>query len=1162
MKPITIALLDQIIGNPLRVQRFSTQKMTSFLRGTPKPSLPFGSDLLKIFIEIFKGENEKRDKRDRCITVAIPNEIAMVDYDTLLNFVKKHCDKTNSTSLAQLILSAAREFILMFPNSEWHEFMMLRQLRETLKFSDSSDYEARIAEREKAVMTRLLQKRYLLEQEEINFSLLLGSEANQEASLAERAAALYALSSYHISSASMIGGRFNSHAQDNKNFRMLLKISSIKAIDNSVGLSFDGIPLAAQPAGILSPDTVQVFTENGLTVAQPKNIGLHWENFLVQLRNPENNNSPIALMTFILKQLCEKNDVDNHYWSVLLNWFHIIKEYTEIRTAENENIFIAQRSYADLYRFLSSYKRLPQDALPPIVTDIAANDDASAADDDASAADDDVNEVFDFEVKVKPYVATRKRSPVKTPQLLRKKPKQLLDVIMEGDNSNENSPEIDENHGRMSASSEWNVSQRILFGKNLETHQGSASLASLRFQEIGQVDEDAVFDEDEQGEDDEHFYENERAEEATVLDELEDNEQIDENNNQVEEDDMLDDDELFDEYHQEESDNVEYPNLPSESEFAEELIQQIEAYYSSEKSQIEKYQVVDNIIELVVEFVGESTYSEAASQSIRSLNNAKNQAVTLETIFIYLYHILYAVVLSIPADQAEEEDGLNSYYFHANAALIQLNQRISSGKLMAHTAFIQQMDRVNELPIQQIMYRSSKKSGEDVTGEALKKQSHRWSVYYQNLDDTNFQSERYQKEAWCVLLIVEILRKKSEDLSIEERGLVVDAINAALKEDCSTPVYNAMFFLAATYNGSREEEVPIISLNDELIEHRMVQLCKHLFAHIHLTHQDDAYIEALSDQQKIIYQNIEKFLTLYELRSGQVDVENFDHETMSVSSRLTGTSRQSNLSRLSAYTFRSSSSTGSRNSTYSRGNAFAERVIDAGASTFWSQLFVSEKPLDKKEVKFILKGYMATCEVEELKHGLANAVLHRAFDWLHVLPSTKSYVSSSWSSKFSASAQLVDVASENWQGLTPYLAKKGHEAAFVAYCAYQAECKKQENYVLTTYEIDFITDNIKILYSHCYMEPLWNDIMVLISKTLDAKLSALEQNKKLNTKDVKRYQKILTKEDGEMIDFLLTSASGENSSVVERVNALFAKAIPEPEEGPKATKSGIFGRRR
>ena len=479
---------------------------------------------------------------------------------------------------------------------------------------------------------------------------------------------------------------------------------------------------------------------------------------------------------------------------------------------------------------------------------------------------------------------------------------------------------------------------------------------------------------------------------------------------------------------------------------------------------------------------------------------------------------------------------------------------------MAHTAFLGTVDRSNELPIQHIMYRFSKKAGVEITGEALKKQPYYWSAYYQNLDDTNFQSERYQKEAWCVLLIIEILRKNSEDLLIEERGLVVEAINAALKEDCSTPVYNAMFFLAATYNGSPgEEEPPIISLDAELIEHRMVQLCTHLFAHIQLKHEDDAYMETLTDQQKIICQNIENFLTLYQLRSGQVDIENFDHETMSVSSKLTGASRQSRVSRLSAYTFRTS---GSRNSTYSRGNSFADRVIEAGASAYWAHLFQSQKPLDKKELKFILKGYVATGGVEQLKHGLADAVLRRAFDCLHALPSTKAYASSSWASTFSKSAQVVDVASDNWKGLMPYLVMKGNEVIFVAYCAYHVECQKQEGYVLKTYEIDFMMDNIKILYFYpnCYMQPLWNDTMGLIGKTLDAKLSALKQKKNLTTKDVERYEKMLKKEDGDMIVFMLESASGENPLVIERVNELIEKATPQA--SASSGSRGLLGMRK
>lgn len=1139
----TIDLLSQMINSPLSIKCFSAGAISSFWQGgKSKLSSLVSIEMLKVFIDIVKREDNKRDKADKCIKVSIPEEITSADYKTLLDFVKKHCDKANATSLAQLILSSSKEFILMHPSSDWDELMMLRLLRETLTFKNSADYESKIAAQEKALMTRLLQKHYLLElvpgeKDNRYITHLLNSVTPESLSLDTKKAALLTLIIHHISSDSLEGGRFNKGAHDRKNFRMLLIVSEINSTDTYpyLGLLSDQAPLANQPAGIFPPETVHVFSEDGLTVSTPKNIGMHWENFFAQCKNAENSASPIELMTLILKKICEKNHFEHDSLSALLNWFNVLKEYTKIRTkqyaeisiAESKDIVAAKRIYNDLYKFLLENEKLPSNATPPVVTDAVTESNASNADDDNTKA------VFDFDLVVSSNVTMRKRSPANTPFSSRKKPKPALDVIYEGGSSNENTPE---KIGFQSPEYVINTN-RFASPQQIVTHHGEASLSSLQYLAsppaktpiIPQIDEPAKDNEEN------HFEKDSMLDKHSHLSSSDHQQEDDESN-----------------------DDSVYPELPSESDFAITFINYIKDYYSTEKTQLDKLHVVNDLIELVLDFAKEmvrQTYGdgvrfEAASQAMTVLENSKNQAVTLEEIFIHFYHILYATVFSISDEPAAWQDGFNSYYFHASATLTQLNELILSGDIEPHVTFLATRDRSGDLPIQKIMYRLSKKAGQEVTGEALKKQPYHWGASYKNLDDRNFLNDRYQKEAWCVLLIIESLRKKPEEFSIEEPGLVVEAIHAALKENCQTPEYNPMFFLAASYNGSREEELPIISLDDEAIQHRMVQLCKHLFEHIQLTYKDDDYIESLTDQQKVIYYNTEKFLTLYQLRSGQVAAENFDYETMSVSSQLTGVSKQSRLSRGSAYTFRSSSS---QSSIHSRGNAFADNVLSAGASTFWGQLLQSEKPLDKKEVKFILKGYTATVDDEKLKYGLAETVLHKAFDWLHALPSGKAYASSGWMSAFSRSA-LLDVASEDWRGLMPYLAMKKQEATFVAYYAYHVKCKKEQtDYILKTFEIELMIDHIKILYSQCYMDPLWHDTMELIGKTLDAKLSA----KNVAKNDIERLQKMLTKDDGEQIIFALP---GQELSVLERVEKLAETA--KPEASSSSSYRGLLGKRK
>ena len=1064
----TITLLEHVIANPQNVQRLSTRRTMTFLK--PKSSLSFNIVMLRKFIEIFQTEDKKRDAADRCITSKIPGGISSPDYDTVLNFLKKHCDGANSTALAQLVLSTAIEFIRQNPGSLWHEFMMLRQLRETLKFKGSADYETQIDSREQEVIQNILRMHHLLEQEKPNFPQILRFITDQEISLEAKKAALIALSCHQISAASIEGGRFNSRAHDRKNFRALLNVSNIDNIDAGTSQSLNSISLATMPPGILPPGRIQTFGEgSSFMIAQPKNLGAHWESFFADL---ENADSLVSLMTKIVKtNYSNKSHKTDD--SSLVDWFDTVKEYCQAHSEHSEEFSIAHKNYADLYHVLLTHKILPKDAPLPIAAEALDEDEIEAASQALLSS------------SAQESGAKRKKSnSLHFSSTSRTKTAGQLGAIAEESDEEDRSP-----------AKKSKGSNRSFLSASHLTHSGQATLDSLAHHDAANEDDDVS--------------------------------QLSANDVDDSDDDML----------------------PSQSQFAMNIIMLIKNYYAQDKSEIDKFTIAREIVNSVLTWQGSAPCAVPASRAVNMLKTSLTElTITLDKIYNPLYNIFYTVVVSASAAEIQSKATLQ-YYHDASAALILMNEWTLSGKLVAHTYSTEVKDSAGNLPIQNLIHRTSKQFGKEIIGEALRKQPFLWwDLLYKTINADVLQDERFQKEALCVLLLTEILRKSPEDLSIEERGLVVYAIRACVRNDFKSPFYNAMFVLAATYNGTRLAEVAIVQLSSEELSGRMAQLCTHFFEHIRLQPEDEAYVDTLSDQQKVIYNNMQAFLDLYNVQSGHVEIEDFDPETMSVNSCLTGQSKKTGFSLSSSYTFRSTDSRKSSSSHYSRGSAFSQQVMAKGAAVFWTQLFTSTKPLDKATVKFILKGFYAASLIDALDKELIVDLLRRAFDWLHALPLTRVQAASHWATKFSStqSARIECVASENWKGLMRYLAIQGNEKTFVEYCAYQVEVEK-----LNTYEIDFMIENIKILHADCFMEKLWTEVLAVIGERLDARLSALEKSKKLTSSQVEPYQKMLFNQDGTMIDFPLKS-----KSVVERVNALLAKATPE------AASNSVLGKRK
>lgn len=1064
----TLQLLSTMINAPLNIQRYSTRQFFQFLRHEEK--FPLSREEFEKFLSILKSADEANDKR--CITNPVPASAKASDYGSLKDFLKKHCSSAVRSDLAKLVLSAAKIFIEAHPASPWHEFVMLRQLRDTLKFSGSSNYEERIIACEQIAFRKIIEIQRLLENKQVpiqsRVDQALSCLSAQKASLDDKKAALLILACYHVSHASIYNGQFNMLEHNKKNFQLLFAISRVSEVNEVSHISFSG-NLANDNFFVqkLEDDRLQSITltinnsNASVTLMQPKKLTLYWEVFFQRLRG---ESDPVALMTTILKEYYEKyhNKNGENPKGNLLAWFEVIQ-------ASYEEDWL-KTSYAELYVFLQQERLLPENAPEPIVSVHADN-------------------IVQLSSKNE-----RTTSGMKRP---------LSSTISSGNSTD--------------------------FKRRAGTNQFARTSLSV----ITEGSEDEKSPQKTTDKREEYS--------ASQIDSLQYLATNDDSGNMHKTDD--------DSYDPEEDDQLE-DFLPSHSQFAQNFfhIMGIAYVYQENGSRKKLAETLKSIITTVLDWVNEAPCQVPVPTTLNKLKNCHEKfEITLNELYVSLYTVFYSVVISSSTMQLLGKKTL-SYYRDASAILMLLDQGELFHKLQTQVLEALKGENLGNPPIQTIIYRRSERNGEEITGEKLKKQPFLWNELYQQSSyshDGCYKEERCKKEVLCILLFTEILRKDPEQLSIEEKGLIVHAIRAIIKEDVKNPFYNAIFFLAVIYNGSRDKEVPIIFFTSETVCPRVTKLCHHLFELANLKYQTNEYIDGLTDQQKVIYYNMCGFLELYQLQSGDIPVGDFDYETMSVVSALSGQSNKTATSIYSNYTYRSSGSQNSNSIYSSRSTASSLKIVDKGIEVFWTQLLARIEPLSKREVKFILKGFSAACEVfaDDSNKEVPYNLLNQAFEWLSEHSLAQKAQVPRWGTTFKSKKdpKLNDVPSESWAGLIKYLAQAGNEQAFARYCQYLVNSASN----LKTYERDFVIQNIKNLYKVCYNEELWFQVLNLVGGTLAARLTELEYKKDLTVKDVEPYKKMLTTADKVMIDFSLNQGDGATNnqySISMRVNELYDKA--------------------
>ena len=412
----TIDLLKEMTENPINIVRLSTKQKLRFIGfASPESKFPFPVEMLQEFVEILKGavvQGEypcifsKKDMNEN------PDKYNPEKYPLFLDFLEVLCKRSANT--AQAVLYAATLFIEKHPGSLLHEFLMLQQIRETFKLSDSADYAERVVDREESVLLEILQIHDLLEEDTVHFSdkrtlniqqaLDLISD-NNTLSLAARKEALLILECYHISRASMIesknkkakegamfapltkpGGApfvrfqavsniskfpvsnkiFDMFSHEIKNFRFLLGISGIQTLENLTEkvVKVDTTEVSRlEDFGDVTADsvypidskthTMTVVTGSSRTITKPKTLGKHWVTFF-QLMTREPNSDPIVLMTQVLHVESDTRILDR--------WLTVLVEYC--KTVKDPST--APSNYKAVYDILNERKKLPQDACAPL----------------------------------------------------------------------------------------------------------------------------------------------------------------------------------------------------------------------------------------------------------------------------------------------------------------------------------------------------------------------------------------------------------------------------------------------------------------------------------------------------------------------------------------------------------------------------------------------------------------------------------------------------------------------------------------------------------------------------------------------------------------------------------------------------------------------------
>lgn len=312
-----IDFLTQMAKAPKDIRRYSTSAWAIFY--VTKEELLFPSYMLQDFIAIVSKKDRFNSRQ--CINSSVDQNAT---HRSLRFFLRAHCHKTDPVLLAGLILNAAIEFIQKHPGSIFHLFMMLRQLRNTFKFGESTDYNSRLIALEQKALKQVLYLQNLLEPSN-DFSQNVQQAINvisddTKITLAQRKIALLTLACHHISADSMDGCQLNVMFYNRKNFQLVLTLSELQTFSPDV-CPISDLSLRQRDESHLSMlsqdpnlDTMKLSLDGSTeyTVVQHKQLYPYWVNFLCKLNADYSNENFdfLDIMTRALMDFCESNPSD------------------------------------------------------------------------------------------------------------------------------------------------------------------------------------------------------------------------------------------------------------------------------------------------------------------------------------------------------------------------------------------------------------------------------------------------------------------------------------------------------------------------------------------------------------------------------------------------------------------------------------------------------------------------------------------------------------------------------------------------------------------------------------------------------------------------------------------------------------------------------------
>ncbi|MBP9725883.1 MAG: hypothetical protein KBD83_00250 [Gammaproteobacteria bacterium] len=1205
---LTIDLLQEVIAKPLKVARYSTQFMRRRLGiGELKNTYPFSPEMFQGFVEAFKTVQGEHPS----VTERIPDTtIKSSDYESsLVVFLKKHCDGTQTIKLTKAVLAAAIAFINHHPGSPLHEFMMLHQLTETLKFAGSADYEQRMLAREHAVLQQILSIHYCLDDQcnpemprvdRIQQALSLMSQ-ERSVSLDQRKLALLMLESYHISSVSYASGRFDVNAHEAKNFRFILELSTIQATNELAAHATASSTRPAVNSALSRHEKIQTVTvalgENVEIISQPKTLGPLWEAFFEKLFNASRGKDPVTTMTEVVMGNFLINS--SKFIKPLQAWFAAFDQYYAEMNSED----IISRNYCKLYDFMKENGQLPADAREPVRAvvqeDVASSTNqiieqgdvdqfllASSQQECSTTADnlmleekrpavtsgdEDVkerNQLPAVEEKAndtviattEPPEVQRTKKVYQTPQKKRFRASEFEPTTL---SPIEGSPSgVPQSSGKKNATpmSENLSHTPVVLDAELSAVESSASVAvqgSESFAELlamkkpQEVQEKGALG----------GLAGKAANTVTRFDEDDDNAST------------IGYSDVGSEYSYNEDEAVFFyvPEFsPENSDFANKFIQAIQHYYSSDSAFSDKNAIVLTLINATL-----SWYQQAkklgviarAPQALHELNKLlQTTDISLDNAYRYLYAILHATVFATRLRQAKVEE-IRSFYQDAGATLMQLSAQVASEiGLPAHTWMLQQVDSTHRQLLEILTYKDEKQvknvHDNDVLSNTseyvhkaavsiLEKLPFIWqSLYPLVITDRAVDFKRVEGrrrvEALCADVLARILAKTPGTLTIAEQALVVRVAEDYASQTTTTPFYNAFRFLVVTHH---DVETGVALVGSELAIERGKMLYGQLFRQLRL------FDLAGSSRQEQLMTN---YLTAYvEKLQPTVSVVS-DSIDWDITSDASG--RKSTKSSGSAYSYKSA---GSGKSAVSSGGMHARAfekagVINEGVKSIWSTT-VLKASLSKNEVKFILKNYEGMCRETDFDTTQSTLLLHRAFDWLRALSSTQRDISTG--GMFSRGPKEIEhIASDDYNGLMGYvISKKGVPELFVRYCEYQVARMSQSGQVMKTYEIKFIMQNLRSLCIHKDAldngEALVASTLNLVSAEWNKQLAKLEAKTTLASEDVKAIQAHyhMTHDDNKPSKRL--KGNQVLKDVCDRVSALYDKAHPKPKSSAAVGKN-------